>query len=166
MATRSTPLRLFGLPLRGRPSPPPAAAVAEAALRELAALDEQALLARLATTPEGLTHHDVALRYRDDGPNTVADDNAPTALRHLAQALANPLSLLLIALAVINALTGSRQSAAVIVAIVALASVLTFLQEYRSAKAAESLRAMVHVKATLVRRVHPHATEGQAVQVP
>ncbi len=166
MVTRSMPLRLFGLPLRRRTAPPPAAAVAEGALRALAQLDEPALLARLAATPEGLTHHDVALRYREDGPNTVADDHPPSGLRHLAQILANPLSLLLIALAAVNALTGSRESAVVIVAIVVLASVLSFLQEYRSTKAAESLRAMVHVKATLVRRVHPHATEGQPVQLP
>ena len=166
MVSRSTPLRLFGLPLRRRPAPALAPASAEAMLREQARLDEPALLAALATTSEGLTHHDVALRYREEGPNTVADEHPASGLRRLAQVLANPLSLLLIALAALNALTGSEESAAVIVAIVVLASALSFLQEYRSDRAAEALRSMVHVKATLVRRIHPHSTEGQAVQVP
>ncbi len=138
-------------------------------LRDLAQLPDAALLARLRTAPDGLTNHEVALRYREDGPNAVADEHPPSGLRHLAQIVVSPLSLLLIALAGVNALTGSRESAAVIVAIVVLASLLSFLQEYRSTKAADALRAMVHVKATLVRRLHPHAIgagTGKAVQVP
>ncbi len=165
-----TPLRLFGLPLRRRPTPPVVdQAAAAAMLRGLAGLSDDALLARLGTTREGLTNHEVALRYREDGPNAVADEHPPSGLRHLAQIVVSPLSLLLIVLAGVNALTGSRESAAVIVAIVVLASLLSFLQEYRSTKAADALRAMVHVKATLVRRLHPHgiaAGLGQAVQVP
>jgi len=165
-----TPLRLFGLPLRRRPAPravDPAAAAA--VLRDLAQLPDDTLLASLQTTAEGLTNHEVALRYREDGPNAVADEHPPSGLRHLVQIVVSPLSLLLIALAGVNALTGSRESAAVIVAIVILASLLSFLQEYRSAKAAETLRALVHVKATLLRRLHPHnavAGQGQAVQLP
>jgi Mg2+-importing ATPase len=164
-------LRLFGLPLHRRPvSRPVDPAVVAAALLELASLPDEALFPRLATTADGLTNHEVALRYRETGPNAVADDHAPGAARHLAQIVANPLSLVLIALAGVSWLASSRESAAVIAAIVVLASLLSFLQEYRSTKAAEALRALVHVKATLVRRLHPHdaaaPASGQAVQVP
>jgi Mg2+-importing ATPase len=164
-------LRLFGLPLHRRPPRAPAvdAATVERTLREFARMPEPELLARLETDPQGLTLHEVALRYRELGPNAVAEDRAYDALRHLAQAVANPLSLLLVALAVINWFTGSREGAVVIVAMVLLSSLLAFAQEYRSTKAAEALRAIVHVTATLRRRRHPHQTPpppGEPVPVP
>ena len=74
-------------------------------------MPEPELLARLETDPEGLTLHEVALRYRELGPNAVAEDRGYDALRHLARVLANPLSLLLVSLAVINWFTGSREGA-------------------------------------------------------
>ncbi len=164
-------LRLFGLPLhRRRPRPPVGdAATAERALREFARLPEPELLARLGTDIEGLALHEVALRYREVGPNTIVEDHAYDAWRHLGQVLANPLSLLLVALAVVNWFTGSRQGAIVIVAIVLLSSLFAFAQEYRSTKAAEALRAMVRVMVMLRRRRHPHLTPpppGEPVPVP
>ncbi len=166
-----TSLRLFGLPLyrHRRKVPVVDAAAAERALREEAQLPDAELLARLGTSTGGLSNHDAALRYQDGGPNTVADDHPVGVLRHLAQGFANPLSVLLVVLAGVNWAIGSRESAAVIAAMVVLASLLSSLLEYRSVRAAEALRALVHVKATLLRRLHPHATPaepGQEVQVP
>jgi len=166
-----TPIRLFGLPLHRRPPRVPAvdAAAAERTLRGLARMPEPELLVRLGTGADGLTLHEVALRYRELGPNAVAEDRAYDALRHLARVLANPLSLLLFALAVVNWFTGSREGAVVIAAMVLLSSLLAFAQEYRSTKAAEALRAMVHVMVMLRRRRHPHQTPpppGEPVPVP
>jgi Mg2+-importing ATPase len=164
-------LRLFGLPLRRRRPRYPVgdAAAAERALREFARLPEPELLARLGTDIEGLTLHQVALRYREVGPNTIVEEHAYDAWRHLGQVLANPLSLLLVALAVVNWFTGSRQGAIVIVAIVLLSSLFAFAQEHRSTKAAEALRAMVRVMVMLRRRRHPHVApppSGEPVPVP
>ena len=166
-----TPFRLFGLPLRRRAPLLPRidAATAERNLLELAQLPETGVLARLGTAADGLTNHDVAVRYGEHGPNVVAEEHAAGPWRHLAQGFASPLSVILIALAVVSGLTGSRESAVVIAAMVLLAALLTFLQEYRSARAALALRALVHVKATLLRRIHAHATPpgpAQEVQVP
>ena len=72
MATPS--FRLFGLPLRHHPHPPrvdPAAAART--LLDCAPLATDALLVRLATSAEGLTNHEAALRYAAGGPNSIAE---------------------------------------------------------------------------------------------
>jgi Mg2+-importing ATPase len=161
-----TSFRLFGLPFPRRRSQPPPPAID---LSELAVVPEGVLLARLGTCRAGLSNHDVAVRYREHGPNLVAGDRPVGTWHRLAQILANPLSLVLATLAAVSWATGSRQGALVIVAMVALSSLLAFVREHRSARAAESLRAMVHVKATLVRRIHAHAIPPgvpQTVAVP
>ena len=105
----TTPLRLFGLPVRRRPHPPP---VDPAALTrthvECARLDVDALLAHLESGNEGLTNHEAAQRYQAAGPNSIADTEHHGPWRRLLPILANPLSLLLLALAILNWVTGGR----------------------------------------------------------
>ena len=67
--------------------------------------------------------------------------------------IASPLSLLLLALAILNWFTGGHEGAVVIAAMVVLSSLFSFVQEYRSHQAAEALRALVHTKASLRRRM-------------
>ena len=80
------------------------------------------------------------------------------------------MSLLLLALAIVNWITGGREGAVVIAAMVVLSSILSFLQEFRSSRAAEALRALVHTKALLRRRLRQEdgtfPASGHAVHVP
>jgi Mg2+-importing ATPase len=154
--------RVFGLPVRVRAaathSRRPAAPGVP--LAEYAALTEAALLERLHTDERGLTNHEAALRYREAGPNSIAEGRPPPAWRQFLQYAASPLSLLLLVLAAVSYITGSTEGAAVIVAIVLLASLFSFLQEHRSSRAAEALRALVHTRVKLLRR--PRSEGGEA----
>ena len=163
--------RLFGLPLRHRPRLPPIDPVGVSqTLTESAQLTVEALLERLDSGSEGLTNHDAALRYRASGPNSITDHEHLDPWRRLLPILANPLSLLLLALAIVNWITGGREGAVVIAAMVVLSSILSFLQEFRSSRAAEALRALVHTKALLRRRLRQEdgtfPASGHAVHVP
>lgn len=165
------PFRLFGLPLRGRARPVRVdAGEVTRELQTLSRLPDDALLARLDASVEGLTNHEAALRYRAWGPNSVANERRHGAWRQIAPILVNPLSLLLVGLALVNWATGAREGALVIVAIVLLSSLLTFLQEHRSSRAAEALRMLVHTKAQLRRRVRrddgTFPADGHPVHVP
>jgi Mg2+-importing ATPase len=163
--------RLFGLPLRLPHVARPVVVPPGWDTPTLAGLAEPELLLRLGTSHDGLTNHDAALRYRDFGPNSVAEDRPLRPWQQLAHQAANPLSLLLLVLAAVSYATGAREGAGVIAAMVVLSTLLSFLQEYRSAHAAEHLRALVHTRVTVLRRPRPPAiaggaSPGHAVSVP
>ena len=139
-------------------------------LVESAQLTTDALLARLGSGTEGLTNHEAAQRYQTAGPNSIADSEHNGLWRRLLPILASPLSLLLLALAVLNWFTGGHEGAVVIAAMVVLSSLFSFVQEYRSGRAAEALRSLVHTKVSLRRRMRQEdgtfPAIGHPVHVP
>jgi len=129
--------------------------------RQLSAAAQQAegpLLRELETRPAGLTTEEVRTRRVRFGPNVVARDHEPAVSVQILRRLANPLNLLLLALAAISLITGQRNAALLIIVMVVLSVSLGFLQEHRSNRAAERLRAMVHTTAT-VRRCPAEAVD-------
>jgi magnesium-transporting ATPase (P-type) len=163
--------RLLGLPVRRRLRPSPAdPTIVTRALVESAQLGADVLLARLESTAEGLTNHEAARRYQASGPNSIADTEHRGPWRQLLPLLASPLSLLLLALAVLTWFTGGREGAVVIAAMVVLSSLFSFVQEYRSGKAANALRSLVHTKVSLRRRMREEdgtlPATGHPVHVP
>ena len=123
-----------------------------AELASLAGLDGDALMRQLETAPGGLSSTEARARLARHGPNAVAAGRrrAP-ALAFLAQ-FARPLPLLLLGLSALDLATGQGVSAAVIVVIVVLSSLLGFVQEYRSDRAVQKLRAMVRTTVRVLRR--------------
>jgi Mg2+-importing ATPase len=133
----------------------PSAVVARPAsseLLELSRMGNDAVLARLETTLDGLLGREAEERLERFGENSVAREEHKSPLKRLYELFATPLSLLLIVLAIINDLTGEVRGAIVIGLMVVLSVLLTFIQEFRSSKAAEKLRAMVHTTATVRRK--------------
>jgi Mg2+-importing ATPase len=122
------------------------------ALLEFAHLDNEAVLARLETSLDGLLARESEERLERYGENSVAHEERKSPLRRLYELFATPLSMLLIVLAIINELTGEVRGAIVIGLMVVLSVLLTFIQEFRSSQAAERLRAMVHTTATVRRK--------------
>ncbi len=115
-------------------------------------MDTDAVLAYLATSQDGLLEREAAERLARYGPNAVALEAAKGPLYRLLELFATPLSLLLLTLAILAELTGEVRGAIVITLMVVLSVLLSFLQEYRSSKAAEKLRAMVHTTASVRRK--------------
>ncbi len=138
----------------------------------LARLTPDEVLHRLDTSLAGLLPAAAATRLAQYGPNEVAREKPRNPLRRLAELFLTPLSMLLIALSLINYETGEVHGALVIIVMVILAAVLSFVQEHRSSQAAERLRAMVRTTATVSRRGETPAADvfgsaiGERSEVP
>jgi Mg2+-importing ATPase len=129
-----------------------AAARSAARLREAAGLPVDALLAELASSPDGLLHREVDERLQEHGLNVAVREARHRPVVELARLFASPLTFLLLVLATVSWEIGETKGAIVISLMVALAVALTFVQEFRSSRAAERLRAMVSTTATVLRR--------------
>jgi Mg2+-importing ATPase len=117
----------------------------------IAGLDAAAALRQLDTSADGLPADEARARLARFGPNTVARVRRLQPLEALLAQFARPLPLLLLALATVDWATGEAIGAAVIAAIVVLSSLLGFVQEHRSDRAAQRLRALVRTTARVLR---------------
>jgi len=109
------------------------------------------LLPLLRSRMEGLTRIEAISQRAKYGPNVIAHEKAPPWCVQLLHAFKNPFILLLLALAMVSFLTEEFKSTIIISVMVLLSVLLRFVQEYRSAKAAEKLKAMVSTTATVSR---------------
>ena len=111
-----------------------------------------AALARLQSQADGLENAEAARRLERDGPNEIAHEAPLPEWLHLWHCYLNPFNVLLSALAVLSFFSADSRAAVVIGVMVALSTIIRFVQEGRSHRAADSLRAMVRNKATVMRR--------------
>ena len=113
-----------------------------------------ATFANVKSSTSGLTETDAADRLRRDGGNDIAHDRPPHWLLQLAACFNNPFILVLVALAVIQFVSDPDELKPVIIVatMVGISVALRFWQEFRSARAADRLKAMVRNTATVVRR--------------
>jgi Mg2+-importing ATPase len=114
--------------------------------------DAAAALARLQSQADGLDAAEAARRLARDGPNEVAHEPPLPGWLHLWRCYLNPFNVLLTVLALLSFLSADSKATVVIAVMVTLSTVIRFVQEGRSHRAAESLRAMVSNKATVIRR--------------
>lgn len=125
---------------------------------------------------DGLTDEQAAQRLSQDGPNAVARERRLSALMQLLLTFKNPFIGVLLALAAISSVTdiflplragedADYVGVVIILVMVGLSAVLRFWQEFRSAKAAEALKAMVGNSATVKRRRDASAS-GELREVP
>ena len=120
-------------------------------LMQAARANPEQVLAQLQAPAEGLSEAEAADRLRRVGPNEVAHDRAPRPAQRLWHAYNNPFNLLLTLLAVVSWLTDDHKATVVIGSMVALSTVVRFVQEARSSRAAEALKALVSNTATVWR---------------
>lgn len=126
-------------------------AAASERLTHVAFQDTERVLQDLHTTRAGLTDAEAEQRAAAYGRNEIGQEQQTTWVAALLSAGANPFNYLLAALAVMSVLTGDRRAAILIGTMVGLSTVLRFLQEYRSNKAAQALQALVRSTATVER---------------
>jgi P-type Mg2+ transporter len=154
----------------GIPSPHPGVAISSARRLEqkisvstivldAAGKDGEALLQGLRTTRNGLTQIDADERMAAAGPNEIAQEHGQGWPVRLLKIIYNPLVILLSILSVISYLTGDARAGTVMVVMVALSVGLRFFQEARAGAAAQKLKTLIHVTATVVR-------DGTAREVP
>ena len=128
-----------------------AKASAESRLTAIGRQTPEQVLAQLASTGAGLSPFEVELRRRQYGANAIPSQGTPGWPVQLLASVRNPLVLLLTALAAISLLSGEGQSAFIILTIVIFSVILRLSQEYRSSRAVDALRELVHTTATVSR---------------
>lgn len=121
------------------------------ALWRAACDDVPATLVRLQSPDEGLTQEDARARLERHGPNEVDHEKPLAWWHHLWQCYSNPFNVLLTVLAVVSAATDDMEATVVIGCMVVLSTVIRFVQEGRSHRSAERLKAMVSSTATVLR---------------
>lgn len=114
-------------------------------------LAPEALRARLACGPDGLTAAEAERRLARYGPNRDATARVDGAARAVLRRSCDPLALILIAAGLVTILTGDWAGGAVIIAILTLSIGLDTIQEGQALRAAEALRQSVALKAEVRR---------------
>ncbi len=129
------------------------------AVVDAASKNGEQVLVDLRTSLNGLTEVDAEERARTAGPNEIAQERKQGWLLRLLKTTRNPLVILLTTLSIVSFLTGDARGGTVMAIMVALSVVLRFWQEVRADAAAQKLKAMIHVTATVVR-------DGEAREIP
>lgn len=133
-----------------------------------AAQEETALLARYGTAATGLTLEQVERSREEHGSNVLTYGKRESVAKRLFSAFINPFTVILLALAVISAVTdialaspGEKNYATVLIiaTMVLLSGGLRFVQETRSGNVADKLLGMLHTTACVERA-------GQKVEIP
>jgi P-type Mg2+ transporter len=117
--------------------------------------------ARVSRPAGALTEAQAAALLAQFGPNEVARERVPHWSLQLAASFKNPFILILSALAAISLIVepDELRGPVIIGVMIVISVVLRFSQEFRSARAAEALKAMVRTTATILRREHEDTPE-------
>ena len=113
---------------------------------------------QLGAGRNGLTSAEAAARRLRYGPNTLEERRRLSLPLKFLSRFRNPLVIILLAAAVISALTGDLTSFIIISTIVLMSAVLDTVQEFRAEQAAEHLKVSVALKEQVLR-------DGQEVTV-
>ena len=151
--------------LVSEPEPAPEPESPRSRARRLAALPRLRLLRELDSSARGLEESEADARILGYGENSLSEPDPPSLWRRSGTAAGDPFVLLLCAIAVIAALTGSPVGAIVVFTGAVISCALRIQQEHRGERAAAALRAMVCATATVVRRAGP-AAEPIAREIP
>jgi len=120
------------------------------ALRDIAAMEPEAALAKLNSAPTGLTEAEAGERLRTIGPNAIHTHHF-TIFGLLLRQLKNPILILLAVAAAIAGSLGDAGNASVIAVILTLSVGLGLSTEYRAERASADLQTRNTHRATVVR---------------
>jgi Mg2+-importing ATPase len=123
-------------------------------LTEAGRLGPTIVLARLGSSPAGLSPAEAERRFHEAGPNAVRTHGAK-ALEVLLRQVKSPLLLLLVAASVTSLVVGERTDAFIILGIITLSVGLSFVNEYQAARAVDALHS--RIRHTAVTRRGGHA---------
>jgi Mg2+-importing ATPase len=114
--------------------------------------DTNDALEQLGSSGNGLLPEQVALRLAEYGRNEVAHERPPRWYDLLLRNFLNPFVVVLIVLGAVSFWTGDTRGTVVVSVMVGVSVLMRFVQESRSSREAEALRAMVQTYATVIRQ--------------
>ena len=127
---------------------------------KMALMDEAALWKTFGAHPEGLNAAEVENAREIHGENQLPAQKPSPWWVHLWVCYRNPFNILLTILGAISYATEDLFAAGVIALMVAISTLLNFVQEARSTKAADALKAMVSNTATVLRVINEKGENG------
>lgn len=139
------------------------ASLSESCLKYAQASEEQ-LYRDFQSHPEGLNVREVENALERHGPNQIPAQKPSPWWVHLWLCYRNPFNILLTILGIVSYSTEDLFAAGVIALMVVIATLLNFVQEARSTKAADTLKAMVSNTATVLRVVNENG-ENEFVEI-
>jgi len=128
-------------------------------LVEICALTAEEALQRLQVTAAGLNEEQVETARDLHGRNDLGAAKHVGLLVELAERCRNPLVIQLLVICLVSLVMGDVRSAVVVGAMIVLSVVLAYVQEHRSSKAVDRLRAMVSANCLVMR-------DGQETELP
>jgi Mg2+-importing ATPase len=140
------------------------ASLSESCLKYAHASEEQ-LYRDFHSHPEGLNAREVENALEQHGSNQIPAQKPSPWWVHLWMCYRNPFNILLTILGIVSYSTEDMFAAGVIALMVAIATLLNFVQEARSTKAADTLKAMVSNTATVL-RVVDETGENAFIEIP
>lgn len=126
----------------------------------MAVMPEEELWKTFDTHPEGLNLAEVESAREQHGENKLPAQQPSPWWVHLWVCYRNPFNILLTILGAISYATEDLFAAGVIALMVAISTLLNFIQEARSTKAADALKAMVSNTATVLRVINDKGENG------
>lgn len=120
----------------------------------VAAMDDEEIWRAFDSHPEGLNEGEVAAKILKHGDNQIPAQKPSPWWVHLWTCYRNPFNLLLTVLGIVSYSTEDLFAAGVIALMVGISTLLNFIREARSTKAADALKAMVSNTATVLRVVN------------
>jgi len=128
-------------------------------IEDAISLREERLFSLLGTSPTGLSSEKAEELFKLYGPNEITKRKRRSALISFLSQLRNPLVIILLVAGAIAGFLGEITNAVIIYTIVTMSVSLSFYQESKAEKAAESLQRLVATTATVIR-------EGARMEIP
>ncbi len=112
---------------------------------------EEVLVEFNTSKETGLSSSEFAIRFEKFGSNEIAQEKRLTWIVMLFSNFKNPFIIILLLLGSVSYLTDDIKATVVVFTMVVISVFMRFIQEFRSSKAAESLKKMVTTTATVLR---------------
>lgn len=120
-------------------------------LFEIARLSEEKTFAKLDSSLNGLGEDKILERQEQFGLNEIEENKKLTWYLHLWQCYKNPFNLLLTILDLFYLITEDIRGTTVLTLMIVISTILRFVQEQRSNKAADKLKEMVSTTVSVIR---------------
>ena len=127
------------------------------------AADAADVLEKSASSADGLTSTEAAVRLASCGRNRLEVRREQAVWQTFAAQFKSPLVLILVFAAVVSMVTGEWVDALIVLAIIFASSVLGFVQEYRAEKATQRLLARIRLRANVMRDGHTQLVDAETL---
>ncbi|GAB0137450.1 hypothetical protein EsDP_00005714 [Epichloe bromicola] len=124
----------------------------------------QRIADQLGSDPDhGLSGGEAAARLVRDGPNVIKGSKGNSLWKIFLQQVANALTLVLVAVAIISYAIGDYVEGSVVVAVIVLNIVVGMFQDYRAEKTIQSLYALSTPKCKVIRDGHSDTVKAETL---